>query len=271
MKIFLLVCSLMVCHLSNVHAMIKNSPTSTSLVSHAIHDMKTLEQINPYLKPGQSILVWDLDNTVFTPDLSAPEDSEERKLAEKATDGSYYKTKNHYIHDLHDSEADGYRKAVDEWNEAVLNGVRERPVESLTVEWIHSRQREGYKMLAVTAREPVLASSTRHTMAELGIDLTMNGVMIADRLEFPTEGELFPEPALWENEVFYVGRGGVAHNHKGRRFVRLLKELKIKPPAHVIFIDDRKGHVDGIVEELKKIGIPCDGFVYHAIEAEAEQ
>ncbi len=245
---------------------------------YQFHDINSLTEVNRYLKPGQSLIVWDLDNTVFTPDVdSFAEGTKERELAEKATDGSYYTTKNHYKNDLHFTPEAAYRKAVDEWNEAVQLGARVRPVEpGITLEWIKARQDEGYKMIAVTARELSLAPETRSTLEHFGIDFTRNGLFAAGRFEFQIDGELFPEPALWENEIFYVGRGGVvkhaADNHKGNRFVRLMNELKIEPPKHVVFIDDRGDpHVTGMIKALKDAGIPIDGFAYHAIEPVSEK
>ncbi len=63
--------------------------------------------------------------------------------------------------------------------------------------------------------------------------------------------------------VFYKGIACASYFPKGVVLKTFLEKVKCKPSC-VYFFDDRRKNVESVVEEMKKMGIKCQGFVYKA-------
>lgn len=227
-------------------------------------------------------LITDLDNTVFTPDLV---NSTDKMLAKQATDESFYLLRakatlelgSHWLKDADGKQAMskwlGYRFAVNAWNKTIIDGTTSskvimRPVEQEIPAIIKSIQTKGFRVIALTAREPSLQKSTEQTLSHLDINLKTNSPLLEEvTYKSIEEDPLEERTAVWSQGILYVGRGHGSTNHKGKMFLAWLKEAKLAKPKHVVFIDDRAEHCLGMKQELEREGIPTTAFIYTQIKA----
>lgn len=235
--------------------------------------LNTLSQSKPRSKIH---LVFDIDNTILTPDLDDI-DINFIELAYRATDGFYYQAKNEYLRMFKESDPENakqraYRSAVDEWNEVVSGVYGQVPyklVDPDFVSWLNEKHEEGHPSMAHTAREPVLESVTVKQLASFGIDFSLYSPFDGHKATL----DLPPEPALFHNGIYIVGRGGIsALHHKGNQYMNLLDLVRAPHQRDfiVVFVDDRREHVEGMVKILKQDGIRCVGFHITTISAETE-
>ena len=249
-----------------------------------ITTVKSFKEVESFLAQHHDLiaantwLVFDLDNTIMTPDLT-----QNPALSVQASDPYFYEQKKRYLAEMtktekhvptSEAEKLAYRRAVDEWNAVILKEPAMRLLEPDLPAWLQAKQRVGFVTMGHTARETVLAEVTERQLARLGISFAVSAVSSAP-IGFEKNIEQ-PEPALFKAGIFYVGRGGTqAKDHKGKRFLQLLdqrnkldqrkKLAAAADPTTVIFIDDRREHVEGMIGELAKRKIPCHGFHIEAI------
>lgn len=248
---------------------------SLELQASPVHTIQSFKEINPILEkiPGPKSKIWlvfDIDNTILTPDLKDP------KSVKEATDGYYYKRKQILFAALskkYKEEAakeHAYLQAVSEWNEVVKKDPPMSLVDKDFQKWLNDKH--DYPSMAHTARELSLQAITEKQLSKFKINFSSP---IKNKVTFDKNSD-HAEDALFENGIYFVGRGGIkAKNHKGKRFVQLLREIKKhknEGPSHVVFVDDRYEHVAGMVQELELelAGIPCSGFHITTISAVAE-
>lgn len=109
--------------------------------------------------------------------------------------------------------------------------------------------------MGLTHRQPFIAQSTARQVASLGFDFTKTAPS-EDSFVLPAT-----KPALYAQGILFVND----YNDKGDVFLQFLSIIK-KSPKKVVFIDDRKGNVEGLERVLSKYGIDYVGVYYTAIE-----
>lgn len=75
---------------------------------------------------------------------------------------------------------------------------------------------------------------------------------------------LLPKESAWElSPMFYKGIIYSCFYPKGQVFVSFLRKLE-KLPEYVLFVDDRKQHVEDVEASLEAIGVKCQGLLYQS-------
>jgi len=120
---------------------------------------------------------------------------------------------------------------------------------------VRRMQDEGFHVIGLTTRGASLATRTTQQLDTLGIDLTLSA---------PTrEEKVFLNP----HEVIYKhGALFTSGTHKGKALFKFLDMIKDQFPLEeidgIVFINDKRTHLDQIRETCEEKGIPFIGLRY---------
>jgi hypothetical protein len=189
----------------------------------------------------QSWIVIDLDNTTF-----------EGKQALGHTDWFYDKA--HALMKEGMTLDEATRECYPEWiNVQKICPVK--PVEDAFISALKIYQSLGYVVMGLTHRQPSIADSTLRQLDSIGLDLS-ESAPDKSTLIVPSD-----TPTLYDQGVLFTGE----FNKKGVIFVRFLSQINQKP-LKVVFIDDKKNHVEEVGRALEAEGIEFVGVHYRANE-----
>jgi hypothetical protein len=200
----------------------------------------TVKDIIP-LMDEDAWLVVDLDNTVF-----------EGKQALGHTEWFYDKA--YVLMNNGMTLEEATKECYPEWIEI----QKVCPVKSVEPDFIPAMkvaQQRGIVTMGLTHRQPSLANSTIRQLSSL------------DWSFYPTAPAkntfIVPSttPTIYTQGVLFTGE----YNKKGEIFVRFLS-ITGQRPEKVIFIDDKRSHVEDVEKALMEQGIECIGIHYRAIE-----
>lgn len=206
-----------------------------------IHETHTVETILPYIDESTWVIV-DLDNTTF-----------EGRQALGHTDWFYDKA-----YALMREEGitldEATKRCYPEWIE-IQKVCPVKPIEKALISSLLDLQQRGNIVMALTHRQPSLAEATLRQLNSLGLNFHPSAP--ADfSFVIPS-----PTPTLYINGVVFTGE----YNKKGAIFVDFLSLID-RLPAKVIFIDDKRGHVEDVKRALESLGIECIGIHYTATQ-----
>lgn len=200
----------------------------------------TIENIIPLIDENTWLLV-DLDNTMF-----------EGKQALGHTEWFYDKAHEKMRNGMTLEEAT--RECYPEWIE-VQKVCPVKPVEAAFIpELIHLRQRN-IIMMGLTHRQPSLAESTIRQLASLEWSF-LDSAPLKQTFVVPSE-----TPTIYTQGILFTGE----YNKKGETFVRFLSLINQKPKK-IVFIDDKRSHVEEVERALMQQNIEYIGIHYTAIE-----
>lgn len=200
----------------------------------------TIADAIPYIDNDTWFLV-DLDNTTF-----------EGKQALGHTEWFYDKAYKLMAEGM--TLEDATRECYPEWIE-VQKACAVKPVEAAFAPAIIGLQQKGIVVMGLTHRQPSIADSTDRQINSLGFNFVPTAPF-SKTFSVPS-----PTPTLYENGVLYTGE----YNKKGVIFIDFLSLLG-KKPKKVVFIDDKRKHVEEVESALTSIGIEYIGIHYRAIE-----
>ncbi len=206
-----------------------------------IHEIKSMREITPFITP-QTLLVFDLDNTVVEPVQTLGSDQWFEYMVQGFEKSGQ-------------SKEVAIQKAIIFWNE-IAQTTRIRPVEAITPQIIRQAQIAGLTVLGLTARHVTSAAATERQLASIGVNFQARPIF--DR----PIGSSSLEDAHFRRGIMYVG----PHLTKGAALTQFLARLKIRP-ARVVFIDDKAKHTQTVEAALNAIGIPNFDFRYGAADA----
>lgn len=191
---------------------------------------------------GDSLVVFDLDNTVMMPPQTLGGEEWYDYFVDK-------RTKEFETTGL--SPAQAREKAIDrglkEWTQFHLV-AKVIPVELDTPKLIEGIQSKGAKTMALTARPIELADSTVAQLRSIGIDFSKSTV-VKTIIRIPGK-----YASQFKNGALLVG----PKNNKGEILVKFLKILRLKP-GKIIFVDNKMHHVENVGKALEPTGIPYFG------------
>lgn len=205
-----------------------------------IIETTTIETVFP-LVDEDTWLVVDLDNTVF-----------EGKQALGHTEWFYDKAYALMEEGLTLEEAT--RECYPEWIE-IQKVCPVKPVEAAFITALKSAQQRQIITMGLTHRQPSLADSTIDQLNSL--DWSFQPTAPA------TNTFVVPSltPTIYKEGVLFTGE----YNKKGEIFIRFLSVIGQKPKK-MIFVDDKRSHVEDVEKAVIEQGIECIGVHYRAIE-----
>ena len=200
----------------------------------------TIETVIPLMDEATWIVV-DLDNTVF-----------EGKQALGHTEWFYDKA--YALMDKGMTLEEATRECYPEWIE-IQKVCPVKPVEAAFIPALKNAQQQNIVTMGLTHRQPSLADST---IAQLGsLDFSFQPTApFKNTFVVPS-----PTRTIYKEGVLFTGE----YNKKGEIFIRFLSLIGQKPKK-MIFIDDKRSHVEDVERAATEQGIECIGVHFRAIE-----
>ncbi len=210
------------------------------IIEAKIIETVTIENIVPLIDNDTWLLV-DLDNTTF-----------EGKQALGHTEWFYDKAHAKMRSGMTLEEAT--RECYPEWIE-VQKICPVKPVEEAFIPALSLLKQRGIVIMGLTHRQPSLVDSTLRQVASLGLSFH-DSAPVKNTFAVPSE-----TPTMYTEGILFTGE----YNKKGVIFVRFLSIINQKPKK-IVFIDDKRSHVEEVEKALMGQGIEYIGVHYTAIE-----
>lgn len=201
----------------------------------------TIDEIIPFIDDDAWVLV-DLDNTTF-----------EGKQALGHTEWFYDKAFRKMREEGLTLE-EATRECYPEWIE-IQKVCPVKPVEEAFVPALKLLQQRGIVVMGLTHRQPSLVEPTLRQINSLGLNFLESA---PDHTSFSVPSST---PTMYKQGVLFTGE----YNKKGETFVRFLSMIDQKPKK-IVFIDDKRSHVDEVNKALIPHGVEYLGIHYKAIE-----
>lgn len=226
-----------------------------------IHSFKQMENAilnKGRITPSETLLVFDIDNTLITP------------ATDEGSDPWFY-----CLYDafgkkpMEDPQWDS--KILTLWNQT-QNKIKVLPAEPIIPKWIKERQSEGFKTMALTARSYQILKVTLKQLHVAGIEMEKNSpysndmILSSKDLQVEKKGLFEKEPAHYTQGVLAVGES----NSKGAVFTQFLKKISFAP-KRVFFVDDKQKNVLTMDNEMAKTHLPFLAFRYGALDQRVTQ
>jgi hypothetical protein len=220
-----------------------------------IHEIKAMGEIPSRLIVPDTLLVFDIDNTLIEP------------VGQLGSDQWFY-----YLYQIYKveglpgvspekvSEGQIDEKAMQVWNDTQWLIEVRAPEGKATSDFVSSAQRRGLNVMALTARTLDVAGRTADQLKSVGIDFTA-GELAAKQLRISKQALDSQDDALFTGGVLYVGES----NNKGEVLVQFLKEKKLHA-QRIVFVDDKVKHVKNMEIALAGLKIPYHGYRYGAVD-----
>lgn len=192
-----------------------------SLAQAKIQEALTMEEVKPFVN-SKTIVVFDLDNTVFESVQTLGSDQFFGKYLLKAAESSNLEGK----------------KALDwalEKATLVQPLSKVQAVEAITPAWIRDLQKKSIVTFGLTSRPKAWKEGTIQQLTSVGVNFSLSAKLSQDRPVGPNkQGELY-------HGVIFMGDGGA----KGDYLLEFLKQNGMTG-SRVVFIDDKLGNVQSV-------------------------
>lgn len=224
---------------------ISSTIKETSQFSDLLNEVKSSN-----FAPEEVLVVFDIDNTLIEPVGTVGSDQ-----------WFYYLYSIYKMQGLNEKQQD--EKAVKVWNQ-VQSKIQVHAVEPETPQVIAKLQKDGYRTLALTARELALADTTASQLQSVQIDLSRSfesGDFRIAKKDLGTEDD-----ALFHRGVLSVSE----KNNKGTVLSAFIARLGLKPKK-VVYIDDKLKHVRNLAAAMQSLKIRYTGFRYGALDKKVKQ
>jgi FMN phosphatase YigB (HAD superfamily) len=212
------------------------SPAATPTI-----EIMRMHDIERQIEPG-TLVIFDIDNTLIEP------------VQMLGSDQWFYALVEQIRTEQKVGEEVAAERAMALWN-AVQADLEVRAVESSTPALLKRLAERDLPILALTARTFDIAETTAHQLRSVGIDFERHAV--AGDLELA-----LASPAKLIRGVLYVGE----LNSKGEVLVEFLRRTGLAPKK-IVFVDDKRKHVESVTAELKAVGIPVIAYRYGGADA----
>ena len=238
-----------------------------SLLESDIKEINSIQEVKSVFEQAtqDDLFVFDIDQVLLEPEdiPLQPRFYENPKLKKIFDDfDTFIKTKNN---------SEEYRKLT--FSKSMLQ-CKIQPIEKALIDNILAIKKRNIKVIAFTAYHTGkfglierLEEWRYELLLSLGLDFSASFVpkeIMFDELQktehavkYKYEKRCDPSPT-----IFYKGIICTLFP-KGVALKAFLEKIKYKPKC-VYFFDDKPKNVESVVEEMKKMGIRCQGFVYQA-------
>lgn len=194
-----------------------------------ILEIKNISELTQYTKDKNSLIVFDIDNTVLEPNNETGYGSDQwfSALVKSKTDKGF-------------STLTAIEKVLPTYYKA-HETMNVKPVEAdSTLEIIKKLQQQKIPVMALTARSLPMINTTIRQFKEMNLDLSPTSpskqMIIFKKCEFP---------AKYKNGILFVG-----NNNKGELLKTYLSTINFKP-SKIIIIDDKRKHLESAESEFK--------------------
>ncbi|MBA3603723.1 MAG: DUF2608 domain-containing protein [Parachlamydiaceae bacterium] len=130
-----------------------------------------------------------------------------------------------------------------------------KPVEEAFIPALALLQQRGIVIMGLTHRQPSLVDSTLRQVTSLGLNF-LDSAPVKTTFSVPSK-----TPTMYIQGILFTGE----FNKKGEIFVLFLLIIN-KQPKKIVFIDDKRSHVEEVEMALMGQGIEYIGVHYTAIE-----
>ena len=200
---------------------------------------------------GDTLLIYDLDNTVYEP------------VGNYGSDQWFFYLNSVYQRNGFSAE-DSEEKALELWNRTQYL-IKVKPVESSTPQLIREQQSQGIKVIAMTARTQETADITLGQLRSIGVSFEHSSIYDNTLQIKQNSNDWLRSDVMLHRGVLFVGE----KNAKGAVLLLMLEKLKYRP-KNVVFVDDRLRHIIGVETALESIGVPYKGFRYGGADAKVK-
>lgn len=216
----------------------------SATLSAEIVEIKHMDELNRYLD-GNTLIVFDIDNTLIEPVQTLGSDQWfEHRVKELVEQGS--------------TLDDALTETRYEWNS--IQGVTQvSAVEEQTAPLVKRLQQEGYAVMGLTTRSMGISLLTKHQLRQVGIDL---------RTTAPTHGEVYMHNG--RGTIFTDGVLFTSATNKGMAFEKFIRALNLAP-KRVIFVNDKRSHLEELEFCCNKHKIPYIGLRYGYLDEKVAQ
>lgn len=218
-----------------------NAPKSKGSVLPKIIHTTSITALNEHVIDNQSLVLLDLDNTIFTPDTGH-------------VGHVWFKYMLMYGQSVGYDYAAAYTITVAEFIKR-QHEVRVVPAEAASIATIHALQQRNIPVIGLTGREQAMAETTRRDLASLKLDFTTS-IPIPECLALDIPGY-----AAWHQGVGYCN-----NNDKGVVLDHLFAATSYRP-QQIIFVDDVEKHVVSVQQSALRHNIPYVGLRYSLFDA----
>ena len=218
-----------------------NAPKSKGSVLHKIIHTPSITALHDHVIDDQSLVLLDLDNTVFTPDTGH-------------VGHVWFKYMLMYGQSVGYDYAAAYAITQAEFMRR-QHELRVIPAEAASIATIHALQQRGIPVIGLTGREQTIRDFTLRDLASLKLDFVAS---------IPTPECLaldIPGYAAW-----HQGIGFCNNNDKGVVLDHLFAATSYRP-QQIIFVDDVEKHVVSVQQSALRHNIPYVGLRYSLFDA----
>lgn len=203
--------------------------TATTYSSQEIMEINTVSAILPHIEQTTDLIIFDLDETILAVEHGDP-----------------------WLLALYQEKQIPFPPIKEFYIDLVIQDEH-RLLEDHTAVLIAELQEKGHTVIALTVRNTArFVHSTAEHLAKLGIDFSRSGISATD---FVVDG--FDGAAM-----YYQGIISVGPHSKGAVLMHLLEKLQINP-TKIIFVDDKRHHIEAVQAHAQVKNIPFVGLRYN--------
>ena len=221
---------------------------TTIILDAKIIGIKNISEVNKYANNKNTLVIFDIDNTILEPDNNDGYGSDQwfSALVKNKTDKGY-------------NTISAIEMTLPEYFKAHKK-IKVRPVEkNETIKTIEGLQKQEIPVMALTARSFPMINNTFRQFKEMNIDLTKtslnNQIITFKKFEFP---------ATYKKGVLFVG-----NNNKGKLLKTYLSTISFKP-SKIIMIDDKEHHLKKIETVFKGTKTSFIGLRYSFLDSKVK-
>ncbi len=207
----------------------------TAQLEAIIHEIRNIEEVVPYVD-GDTLLMWDIDNTLIEP-------------AQDLGNDQWVRHRWKQLRNLGLTNSEAKEQMLFEWR-AVQHLTKMTPVEPTTADIVKQLHVKAASVMGMTTRGIGVATVTVHQLHSVGIDLSMVPPIVGDIYFDNGHGILYREG------IFFT-----SGTHKGSAITRLW-ELGDICPNKVVFVNDKHDNIVPVERACEALGIPFIGLRY---------
>lgn len=194
--------------------------------------------------PANSLIVWDLDNTIMEPKQLIGSDQWFEQLSKDN------------ITKHNGDKAAAIKETVDTYN-YVQKHTHAKPVESNTVEVINKAKTK-HRVIGLTTRGKEISDATFKQLNSINVSFALTPTAIKHDVPLDLIMENCPYSMAKDSVIFAGGR------NKADCLEAYLSamEIPLSSIPHLVFVDDKIHHVQNIAAMATRLGIPCTSFHY---------
>lgn len=212
-----------------------------SILHAKILDIYHISDLQNFMKEEDSLVVFDIDNTLMEPVQTIGSDQWFDRRMKKLSEGG-------------SSSREVLLKVYDEWHK--IQTVCEVKLVENDTKKVFDGIKEKYNVIALTTRGFQSAYNTLTQLEGLGIVFD-NKPYIAEEIFFQNGNESGVYPGV----LFFKGILFTNNTHKGEALFKLLEKFNKKPKT-IIFINDKRSHLDQVEESSNKRNVSFVGLRY---------